>query len=39
MSTLFFYQWRLGSVERELAGKLAKLNAIELAKFSRRVTG
>ncbi|PNT66537.1 hypothetical protein BRADI_3g13757v3 [Brachypodium distachyon] len=32
-------EWRSGSLDkRELAGKLAKLNAIELAKFSRRVT-
>ncbi|WVZ95400.1 hypothetical protein U9M48_041168 [Paspalum notatum var. saurae] len=31
--------WKSDSLDkRELAGKLAKLNAIELAKFSRRVT-
>ncbi|CAD6266384.1 unnamed protein product [Miscanthus lutarioriparius] len=31
--------WSSDSLDkRELAGKLAKLNAIELAKFSRRVT-
>ena len=38
--SLVLYQWNLDSLDkRELAGKLAKLNAIELAKFSRRVTG
>ncbi|KAF8712705.1 hypothetical protein HU200_028469 [Digitaria exilis] len=32
-------EWSSDSLDkRELAGKLAKLNAIELAKFSRRVT-
>ncbi|ONK64446.1 uncharacterized protein A4U43_C07F26050 [Asparagus officinalis] len=32
-------EWSSDSVERrELAGKMAKLNAIELAKFSRRVS-
>ncbi|XP_073012455.1 intermembrane lipid transfer protein VPS13 isoform X2 [Typha latifolia] len=32
-------EWNLDSVDRRaLAGKLAKLNAIELAKFSRRVS-
>ncbi|KAI0504558.1 hypothetical protein KFK09_015510 [Dendrobium nobile] len=32
-------EWSADSVEvRELAGKMAKLNAIELAKFSRRVS-
>ncbi|KAJ1266962.1 hypothetical protein BS78_07G020000 [Paspalum vaginatum] len=32
-------EWKSDSLDkRELAGKLAKLNAIELAKFSRRVT-
>uniref|UniRef100_A0ACD5WZJ8 Uncharacterized protein n=1 Tax=Avena sativa TaxID=4498 RepID=A0ACD5WZJ8_AVESA len=32
-------EWRSEPLDkRELAGKLAKLNAIELAKFSRRVT-
>ena len=40
MNSLFLYQWSSDSLDkRELAGKLAKLNAIELAKFSRRVTG
>lgn len=34
------HEWSSDSVEkRELAGKMAKLNAIELAKFSRRVSG
>ena len=38
--SLVLYQWSSDSLDkRELAGKLAKLNAIELAKFSRRVTG
>ncbi|RWW73785.1 hypothetical protein BHE74_00018304 [Ensete ventricosum] len=33
-------RWSSDSVEkRELAGKMAKLNAIELAKLSRRVSG
>lgn len=33
-------QWSSDLVEkRELAGKMAKLNAIELAKLSRRVSG
>lgn len=37
---MFLEQWTSASVEkRELAGKLAKLNAIELAKLSRRVSG
>jgi hypothetical protein len=37
---LVLYQWSSDSLDkREIAGKLAKLNAIELAKFSRRVTG
>ncbi|MQL79754.1 hypothetical protein Taro_012179 [Colocasia esculenta] len=36
----FFTQWSLQLVEkRELAGKMAKLNAAELAKFSKRVYG
>jgi hypothetical protein len=40
INSLFLYQWSSDSLDkRELAGKLAKLNAIELAKFSRRVTG
>ncbi|CAA7410692.1 unnamed protein product [Spirodela intermedia] len=34
------HDWSLASVEkRELAGKMAKLNAAELAKFSKRVYG
>lgn len=37
---ILLMQWSSDSIDRrELAGKLAKLNAIELAKFSRRVSG
>ena len=36
----FSVQWTSDSVgKRELAGKMAKLNAVELAKFSKRVCG